>query len=144
MSSFLRLPITIGLLAIIGGLVVPWLLSVRTLLGLNRDWTPDDRYAGLAKTCKVLHADKFIGCEKFTIVDNELFAACITDWSQRQKFFPPMAAFNEDVGPQGAIQGKIWKMNLDVSFDLTIRKGIYNCTRKTYDLRSNDKEKNRS
>ncbi|EPS40404.1 hypothetical protein H072_5782 [Dactylellina haptotyla CBS 200.50] len=96
-------------LVLIGSHLVPWAARYPTLLGKNRDWSPDTQYRQIKDTCKALYPLQLQGCEKFKVIGDDLFAACVGDWDVRRKWFPPMGVFENVSKP---IRDNIFKLDL--------------------------------
>ncbi|RVD86707.1 uncharacterized protein DFL_004969 [Arthrobotrys flagrans] len=91
--------------------ILPWALKYPILLGKNRVWEPDPQFANLRETCIALHPSQLRGCEKFKIVGDILFAACISNWESRRKWFPPMGKLDMSLG-EDVIRDSLYMVDL--------------------------------
>ncbi|KAK6496535.1 Serum paraoxonase/arylesterase 2 [Arthrobotrys musiformis] len=101
---------TIALLA--AYFILPWAVKYPTLLGKTRLWEPDPQFAHVRETCVALHPSQLHGCEKFKIVGDTLFAACVSSWASRKKWFPPMGEFDMSLGDEAVIRDSLYMVNL--------------------------------
>ncbi|KAJ6264346.1 hypothetical protein Dda_0491 [Drechslerella dactyloides] len=100
-------------LALLASYLVPWAARYPALLGTSRVWQPDPQFATLRDRCTALYPAELTGCEKFKIVGDNLFAACVADWDVRRRWFPPMRLFDRELGGrEGAIRDRVYKLDL--------------------------------
>ncbi|KAK6339033.1 Serum paraoxonase/arylesterase 2 [Orbilia brochopaga] len=100
-------------LALLASYIVPWAARYPALLGTSRVWQPDPQFATLRDRCTALHPAELTGCEKFKIVGDTLFAACVADWDVRRSWFPAMRAFDRSIGGRpGPIRDRVYKVDL--------------------------------
>ncbi|EGX44420.1 hypothetical protein AOL_s00193g2 [Orbilia oligospora ATCC 24927] len=92
--------------------ILPWALKYPVLLGKTRVWEPDPQFTNLHETCITLHPSKLHGCEKFKIIGDILFAACVSDWESRKKWFPPMGDLDMSLGDKGIIRDSLYTVDL--------------------------------
>ncbi|KAF3270996.1 Serum paraoxonase/arylesterase 2 [Orbilia oligospora] len=92
--------------------ILPWALKYPVLLGKTRVWEPDPQFTNLHETCITLHPSKLHGCEKFKIIGDILFAACVSDWGSRKKWFPPMGDLDMSLGDKGIIRDSLYTVDL--------------------------------
>ncbi|KAF3094105.1 Serum paraoxonase/arylesterase 2 [Orbilia oligospora] len=103
--------------------ILPWALKYPVLLGKTRVWEPDPQFTNLHETCIALHPSKLHGCEKFKIIGDILFAACVSDWESRKKWFPPMGDLDISLGDKGIIRDSLYTVDLRVSLSM-MAKGV--------------------
>ncbi|KAK6345061.1 Serum paraoxonase/arylesterase 2 [Orbilia javanica] len=107
-----KLALTAAATVLAAYFILPWALKYPVLLGRTRIWEPDPQFANLRETCVSLHPDQLRGCEKFKIVGDTLFAACVSDWGSRRKWFPPMGDFDMSPGDEGVIRDSLYMVDL--------------------------------
>ncbi|KAK6340491.1 Serum paraoxonase/arylesterase 2 [Orbilia blumenaviensis] len=108
-----------AMVLLVAYLILPWALRYPVLLGMTRVWEPDRQFAHLRETCLPLHPSRLHGCEKFKIVGNILFAACVANWDSRRKWFPPMGGFDASLGEGGVIRDRLYMVDLQTK-ELTL------------------------
>ncbi|KAK6539133.1 Serum paraoxonase/arylesterase 2, variant 4 [Orbilia ellipsospora] len=101
-----------GGVVLLSGYILPWLFRYQVLLGSNRVWSPDPKFADLKNTCMALYPLQLQGCEKFKLVGRNIFAACVGDWTKRRMWFPPMGIFDEKNEVLGIIRDTLYKIDI--------------------------------
>ncbi|KAK6520376.1 Serum paraoxonase/arylesterase 2 [Arthrobotrys conoides] len=107
-----KVTFTAATIVLVAYFILPWALKYPVLLGKSRVWEPDPQFANLRETCIALHPSQLHGCEKFKIIGDILFAACVSDWESRRKWFPPMGDLDMSLGDNNVIRDNLYTVDL--------------------------------
>ncbi|CCX04971.1 hypothetical protein FPQ18DRAFT_280432 [Pyronema domesticum] len=121
MSSKLLLPGGVALVAFLAWFI-PFAIETNSIFNIRSDWSPYTAHVtNLQSKCHNVHPEQLKGCEDIHLVGSSIYTACVTDFTNRQKYWP---RYNQlSTSPRSFSGDKLfrWDLATDSVIELELR-----------------------